>query len=89
MHPAYQTVSHTAYELVDAKYAFDQPQGKDTIYDQPVVAQLLLKRFLATNEKSALSKLDKSVLQAVEKGAKDVASASSALEQLLKSSSEK
>lgn len=76
----------TAYDLVNAKYAFSQPKGKDTIYDQPAVAQALLKRFLAINEKSTLSKLGKDVLQAVEKGSKDLASASSALEKLLESS---
>lgn len=75
-----------AYELVNGKYAFNQPKGKDALYDQPSVAQLLLKRFLAINEKSALSKLSQDVLQAVEKGSKDIAAASSALEKLLKSS---
>lgn len=73
---------------MNAKYAFRQPKGKDTMYDQPVVAQLLLKRFVSVNEKAALAKLSKDVLQAVEKGSKDVTSASSALETLLKSSSE-
>lgn len=59
------------------------------MYEQPVVAQVLLKRFLAANDKSALGKLDKAVLQAVEKGSKDLASASEALQKLLQSSSQK
>lgn len=87
--PSTDSMSRTplAYELVDAKYAFNQPKPGETIYEQPVVAQLLLKRFLAVNSKSALSKLDKEILQSAEKGSKDVGSASSALEKLLQSSS--
>lgn len=59
------------------------------MYEQPVVAQMLLKRFLLANDKAALGKLDKSVLQTVEKGSKDLASASEALQKLLQSSSQK
>lgn len=76
-----------ANHLTDARYAFSQPKGEEKMYEQPIVAQALLKRFLAANDKAALGKLDKAVLQAVEKGSKELASASEGLQTLLQSSS--
>jgi hypothetical protein len=79
---------HLANQLVNGTYSFIRPKGDETVYDQPELSQLILKRFLATNSKQALDKLDSSVLQAIEKGSKEASSASAALQKLLESASD-
>lgn len=73
--------------LVDAKYSYVPSKGKNVAYDQPDLAQAILKRFLSSNTKSALAKLEPSLLKSIQDATNTAHLASDALSSLVEHAS--
>ena len=73
-----------AHELVNGSYAYEKNDSSTAFYEQPTLAQAILRNFREVN-RTSLKRLDSSVFESVEQGARNLSAATGGLQALLAS----